>query len=216
MTRLLAAIDRINQRHPWSHNDAYSGMVVRQAKRTRREGGTTALDVGCGTGNVLRRLAPLFPQVVGIEADPETAAVAAAALAPWPNATVINASFPADSHPYDFVSMVAVLHHLPLVEGAKAARAAVAPGGRLVIVGVYREEPTDAPFSIISLVLNPIIGVLRHPLPSTRVPQHVSAPAVPATDSYQQIKEALKAELPAVRIHRTLFWRYLAIWQNHR
>ncbi|MBU4188858.1 MAG: class I SAM-dependent methyltransferase [Actinobacteria bacterium] len=216
MTRLLAALDRINQRHPWSHNDAFSGFVLRHAKRTIREGGTTALDVGCGTGNLLRRLAPLFPQVVGVEAHPETAARAAAAVLPWPTVTVVNAPFPADSHLYDFVSMVAVLHHLPLVGGIKAARAAVAPGGRLVIVGVYREEAADAPFSFISLALNPLIGLLRHPQPSVRLPQGMSAPTASATDCYQQIKEALKAELPGVKVHRTLFWRYLAIWQNQR
>ena len=81
-------------------------------------------------------------------------------------------------------------------------------------MGLYREEATDAPFLIISLVFNPLIGLLRHPRPSTRVLQNMSARAVPATDSYEQIKEALKSDLPGVRIHRTLFWRYLAIWQN--
>jgi SAM-dependent methyltransferase len=214
MTRLLCAIDRINQRHPWSHNDAYSGLVVRQAKRARREGGATALDVGCGTGNLLRRLAPLFPRAVGIEADPATAALAEAAVLPWPAATVVNASFPVDSHRYDFVSMVAVLHHFPLVAGIQAARRAVAPGGRLVIVGVYREEPTDALFSITSLVLNPIIGLLRHPWPSAQLPPNMSAPAVPATDAYSRIKNALQAGLPGAKVHRRLFWRYMATWQN--
>jgi SAM-dependent methyltransferase len=214
LTRLLTALDRINQRHPWSHNDAFSGFVLRQAQRTVREGGSTALDIGCGTGNLLRRLAPLFSQVVGIEADPETAGRAAAAVLPWPTATVVNADFPADSQVYDFVSMVAVLHHLPLTEGIRAARSAVAPGGRLVIVGAYREEAPDAPFSIISLALNPLIGLLLHPRPARRIPQNMGAPTADATDSYRQIKEALTAELPGVKARRTLFWRYLAVWQN--
>lgn len=216
MARLLDAIDGINQRHPWSHNDAYSGLVVRQAKRVRREGGTTALDVGCGTGNLLRRLAPLFSHVVGIEADPGTAALAEEAVLPWPGATVVNADFPVDSHRYDFVSMVAVLHHLPLVPGIEAARGAVSPGGRLVIVGVYREEPSDALFSIASLLLNPIIGLLRQPRPAPRLPPNMSAPAVPAADAWQRIRSALEAGLPGVKVHRALFWRYVATWQNER
>lgn len=216
MTRVLASIDRINQRHPWSHNDAYAGVVVREARRTLREGGTTALDVGCGTGNLLRRLAPLFPEVVGVEADPASAALAAAAVRAWPTASVVNASFPANTHRYDFVSMVAVLHHLPLIAGIEAARAAVAPGGRLIIVGLYREEPTDALFSISSVVLNPIVGLLKHPRPSAQLPQSMSAPTVPATDSYRRIKEALEASLPGVAVHRTLFWRYVAIWHDAR
>jgi SAM-dependent methyltransferase len=136
---------------------------VRQAIQTLRGGGTTALDIGCGTGNLLRRLAPIFPRVVGIEADSATAALAAAAVLPWPTAAVVNASSPADSQRYDFVSMVAALHHLPLLAGIEAARATVGPGGRLVIVGVYREERTDVLLSVISLVLNPIIGLMRHP-----------------------------------------------------
>lgn len=212
MARLLQAIDRANQTHPWSHNDAYSWHVMRQARRSRREGGTTALDIGCGTGNLLRRLARLFPHVVGIEADPATAALAASAVSPWSAATVINATFPTDSQRYDFVSMVAVLHHLPLERGIEAARAAVAPGGRLVIVGVYAEERTDALFSIISLVLNPIIGLARHPRRAARLPQNMAAPAVPATHSFRHIREALHTALPGIKVRRGLFWRYIATW----
>lgn len=187
---------------------------MRHAKRALHEGGTVALDVGCGTGNLLRRLAPLFPRVVGIEADPDTAGRAAAAVLQWPAATVVNANFPADSRIYDFVSMVAVLHHLPLKEGVQAARAAVAPGGRLVIVGVYREEASDALLSIISLALNPLIGILLHPRPASQLPPAMSAPTAQATDSYRDIRTALSAELPGVKVHRTLFWRYVATWQN--
>ena len=182
------------------------------AKRTLREGRTTALDVGCGTGNLLRRLAQLFPHVVGMKADPATAALATSAVSRWSSATVINAAFPADSQRYGFVSMVAVLHPLPLRGGIDAARAAVAPGRRLVIVGVYREERTDALFSIISFVLNPIIGLERSSSRAARLPENMAAPAVPATDSYRQIREALHATLPGVKVRRGLFWRYIATW----
>jgi len=212
MARLLHAIGGVTQTHPWSHNDAYSWHVMCHAKQTLREGGTTALDVGCGTGNLLGRLAQLFPRVVGMEADPATAALATSAVSPWSAATVINATFPADSQRYDFVSMVAVLHHLPLAHGIEAAGAAVAPGGRLVIVGVYREERTDALVSIISLVLNPIIGLVRSSSRAARLPENMAAPAVPATDSYRLIRAALHAARPGVKVRRGLFWRYIATW----
>lgn len=45
---------------------------------------------------------------------------------------------------------------------------------------------------------------------------NMSAPAVPATDTYRRIKNALEAGLPGAKVHRTLFWRYVAIWQNDR
>jgi hypothetical protein len=138
--------------------------------------------------------------VVGIEADPATAASAAPAVRPWPTASVVDANFQADSHRYDFVSMVAVLHHLPLLAGIKAARWAVSPGGRPVILGVYREEPTDALFSIVSLALNQIIGLLRHPPPSAQLPHNMSAPAVPATEISCR---SLEAGLSGVKVRRS-------------
>ena len=184
--RAIDGLSRVNAAHPWSHNDAYAPFVLRQAARARRDGGTSALDVGCGTGNLLLRLAHRFPEVVGIEADPATAALASAAVRTLPNASVVAASFPsADGRRYDFVSMVAVLHHLPLREGIDAVRGAVAPGGRLVIVGVYREERSDAALSIVSLVLNPIVGMISHPRRAVTLPANMAAPVAPAADPYQ-------------------------------
>lgn len=211
--RVVGWLNRVNQAHPWSHNDAYAGFVLRRAARTLREGGTSALDIGCGTGNLLRRLAERFPHVLGIEADPITAELAAAAVRTLPAASVVSASFPlADGRRYDFVSVVAVLHHLPLRAGIEAVREVVAPGGRLVIVGAYREEPSDAAFSLVSLLLNPIIGLIRHPRRAEALPDNMNAPAVPASDSYREIRDALGVALPGVRVRRGLFWRYTATW----
>ncbi|WP_425460921.1 class I SAM-dependent methyltransferase [Lacisediminihabitans profunda] len=71
---------------------------------------------------------------------------------------------------YDLVTFIAVLHHLPLAETLRAARAAVRPGGRLVIVGMSRETRDDWRGSLISLLLNPLIGAVRHPGRAKSVP----------------------------------------------
>jgi len=217
VSTLVRVLDGLNRAHPWSHNDAYGGFVMRQASKARREGGSSALDIGCGTGNLLARLGRRFTNVVGIEADPATAAQAAAAVASMPSASVVRATFPVgDGRKYDFVSMVAVLHHLPLVSGIAAVRDAVAPGGRLAIVGLYREEPNDALYSLASLLLNPLVGIVVHPRPSVRLPSNMCAPTAEATDTYRAIREALRARLPGVRVHRGLFWRYTATWRAPR
>lgn len=212
--RLLGFVARINSSHPWSHNDPYSPFVVYQAWRARRAGSVTGLDVGCGTGTLLRRLARVLPAVTGLEADPTTANRARESIEGVHNADVVTGAFPADElGAFDFVSMVAVLHHVPLGLGVRAASAVVSPGGRLVIVGCYREEPgSDLLRGYASLLLNPLVGLVVHPRRASTFPANMTAPVATPTDSYEEIRDALRAALPGVKVRRGLFWRYTAVW----
>ena len=217
MGRLLEALNGFNQRHPWSHNDVHAPWVLRQADKTRRDGGVAALDIGCGAGDLLVKLSERFSRVVGVEADPATADAARRATRELPSVSVMEAEFPVDDRRYDFVSMVAVLHHLPLAQGVAAARAAVAPGGRLVIVGVSREEGrVDLALSLVSVVLNPVVGMLKHPRRAESVPVGMTAPTAPASESFDQIRAVMRERLPGVRLRRGLFWRYRAVWRDTR
>lgn len=214
---LLRLLDHINQRHPWSHNDVYAPVVVLAARRVRRAGGTSALDVGCGTGHLVAQLARELPDVTGLEADKTTADLAEVETAHLSAARIEHATFPKSlGRRFDLVSMVAVLHHMSLTEGVRAARQAVAPGGRLVVIGTYRETSSDWPLSLLSLALNPLIGLVLHPRPVRRLPQHMTAPVASATDSYGDIASVFRAELPEVSIHRGMFWRYVACWHAPR
>lgn len=217
MGKTIDGLNRFNRAHPWSHNDAYASWVLRQAKKTRRSGGRVALDVGCGSGNLLCRLAERFSHVVGVDADSTMTSLARAATSSLPNVEVVHGEFPFDDETYDFVSIVAVLHHLPLVEGIDAARAAVAPGGRLAIVGLSGEEDRiDRTLSLVSLVLNPVIGLIRHPRRAVTTPTAMVAPTAPSTELYSDIHAALQERLPGVRMRRRLFWRYTAVWHAPR
>lgn len=211
-TRILRTLSRINEAHPWSHNNAYAPFVLYQAWRARRTGAVTGLDVGCGTGDLLRRLARVLPQASGLEPDPATAEKASAATRGLENATVVSGSFPTtEPSRYDFVSMLAVLHHLPLEDGIRAAKESLKPGGRLVIVGCF-EGPAAQWSEVLSLGFNPLVGLLLHPRRATRIPECMTAPTAKATDSFERIRDALVSSLPGVRIRRGLFWRYTAVW----
>jgi 2-polyprenyl-3-methyl-5-hydroxy-6-metoxy-1,4-benzoquinol methylase len=213
--RLLEGLARFNAEHPWSHNDAYSAWVLWHARKVRRRGGSSALDVGCGTGNLLRKLAGVFEDVTGIEPDSETASRARANLAGIDSALVREESFravPVDQPRYDLVTFVAVLHHLPLVQTLRAARSLVRPGGRLVIVGLARESPSDLPWSVASTLLNPIVGAIRHPRRTHARPDNMTAPTAEPRDTFERIVNAVQTEIPGAKIRRSLFWRYTAVW----
>lgn len=210
---LLAAIARVNAAHPWSHNDAYAGFVLRHARGVRRRGGDTAVDVGCGTGNLLSALSKVFPTVIGIEPDPDAAAAAARRFT-GAAVQIENRRFgsePRDA--YDLIAFVASVHHMPLRVTLEDARAALRPGGRVVIVGVARETSKDALRSGASLLLNPLIGLVRHPKRATRRPAHMQAPIAHPDQTFDEIRAIASEVLPGIRMRRRLFWRYTASWQ---
>lgn len=209
----LAAVARFNDAHSWSHNDAYAALVLHHARRVRAAGGTEALDVGCGTGNLVRRLAGVFPAVTGIEPDAPTAARARRTAADLANVRILTQPFD-ESHRnrYDLITFVAVLHHLPLQATLEKARELLRPGGRLVVVGISREARADLPWSIASLILNPIVGAAVHPRRSSKIPAQMTAPIATAAESFEEIALTAERILPGARLRRGLFWRYTLSW----
>lgn len=214
-TQLLTALGRISEAHPWSHNDAYSSWILWHARRIRRRGAIRALDAGCGTGNLLKKLAREMGEVTGIEQDPETARRARRNVAAVRSVVVREESFdltPCENPCYDLVTLVAVLYHLPLAPALDAARSLIRPGGRMLIVGLARETSSDLPWSVASLFLNPLIGVIRHPRRVAISPENMTAPTTDPRETFEQIKATAQRMLPGVKMRRSLFWRYTAVW----
>jgi SAM-dependent methyltransferase len=99
----------------------------------------TLLEVGCGPGSVLRRLATLVPtgRVVGVEPDPELATAARAAV---PGADILAGTaerLPLPDAAVDVAVIRFVLQHLedPLAAVQELARV-VRPGGVVVAIEV--------------------------------------------------------------------------------
>ncbi len=211
--RLLSKLGRFSDEHPWSHNDAYASFVLWHARRVGR--GAAVLDVGCGTGTLLRRLARSAKSVVGLEPDARTAAQARVNVNGLRNVTVRDEPFDftiRDEPRYDLVTFVASLHHLPLVPALEAARSMLRPGGRLVIVGLARETSRDLPWSIASLLLNVGVGVFLHPRRAEEPPESMTAPTTMPLLTFGEIHAVARQVLPGIKMRRSLFWRYRAVW----
>jgi SAM-dependent methyltransferase len=115
----------------------------------------------------------------GLEPDPATARAAAERFADDPAVTIVRGGF-ADRDPHrrwDAITLVAVLHHLPLVPTLRELRGCLAPGGRLGVVGCYREAgPADLLADLPAVVANPIVGLVKHPARADAPPVHMTAP----------------------------------------
>ncbi len=139
LARARRWLDRVGARHPWNHNEHFHGWVLRNLPARRR----AAVDVGCGMGVLAGKLAPHFACVPGIDADAGMAAAARARLAHDPQVTVSHCRFEqfasaARDSEADLITMVAVLHHLDLDDTLARIPALLAPGGRLLVVGLAR------------------------------------------------------------------------------
>lgn len=135
--RVLQALQRFNDAHPWSHNAHYHPWLLRQLPRRFDR----ALDVGCGAGDLARLLATRAAQVHGVDSDPQIIAGARELTGPdTPVTFTVADARSLEVATYDVITCVAVLHHLPLPETLARFRRQLAPGGTLVIVGCARED----------------------------------------------------------------------------
>jgi SAM-dependent methyltransferase len=213
-------LDQVNARHPWNHNEHFHGWILRNLPARRR----AAVDVGCGMGVLAGKLAPHFTRVTGIDADEAMTAAASARLARDPAVTIRRCGFEefASAAGYgeaDLITMVAVLHHLDLDTTLARIPGLLAPGGRLLVVGLARVSSLpDLAADLISAAVNPVMGLIRHPRPARQAEGPAAGqPVMPVRDpatTLAEITAAARASLPGATVRRRLFFRYTLRWDK--
>lgn len=195
----------------WNHNTAYHPWILRVLGRRSR-----VLDVGCGDGLLLERLAPNADTLVGLEPDPDTADRARTRVAGLPSVEVVGADFLTyrPAAPFDGVVFVASLHHLGLAPGLERAKDLLAPGGVLVVVGLARDSSlADLVRGALSVPVNRAIGRWRHEQ------NDIGVPVAEPTETYADLRRTVRSLLPGAHWRHGLHYRYLLTWTappNHR
>jgi len=213
-------LDRVNARHPWNHNEYFHGWILRSLPARRR----AAIDVGCGTGVLAGKLTLQFARVTGIDANASMAAAASARLARDPGVTIRRCRFEefaaaAGDGEADLITMVAVLHHLDLEDTLARVPGLLAPGGRLLVVGLARVNSLpDLAVELLSAAANPVMGLIKHPRPARPLAGSAAGqPVMPVKDpatTLAEITAAARARLPGATIRRRLFFRYTLCWDK--
>jgi len=101
----------------------------------------SALDVGCGDGVLLPKLAQRAKQVTGIDVSPEMIS-RAIENADRANVRCIVGdflSYPLPAGGCDFIAAAAVLHHMPLEPALIRCSELLRRGGVLAVVGLARK-----------------------------------------------------------------------------
>jgi len=204
----VSRLAAFNSRHPWSHNEHFHGWLLRHLPERRGR----ALDVGCGRGELVAALASRIEQVDGVDVDESMTTVAAKRFAGQSSITIRRMPFEEVRGSFDVITMVAVLHHLDLASALTHTQELLNPGGRLLVIGLPKiVGAPDLIWDLPSIVLNPIVGLLKHPKPAA-ANQPPPFPVAEPTMSYAAIKDTARQLLPGAKLRRRLFFRYTLEW----
>jgi ubiquinone/menaquinone biosynthesis C-methylase UbiE len=198
----------------WNHNVHYQPVILNAVP----PGCRTALDVGCGDGLLVSRLAERCAKVTGIDRDPQMIATArtqqarshqarshqARARITFIEADFLDYPFPQES--FDFVCANTSLHHMDFTAALTTMARLLRPGARLAVIGLAADKSladllAAAPALPVDLLYRAIY------------PRGESgAPIMDPDHSWREVRAAAREALPGVRYRRHLLWRYSLLW----
>ena len=201
----------------WTQNNHYHNFLLRFVPSRCAE----AFEIGCGTGAFSRRLAERSTQVTAIDLSSEMIRVARSRSAQFANidfqvADIMSCNLPAAR--FDCIATIATLHHVPMREAIIKLKAALKPGGMLLILDLYQLEGlSDAIRNLIAMGVSGSLRLLHNG--RLKPPREVRAAWEEhgKTDSYPTMKEVreLCAEiLPGAIVRKHLLWRYSIVWEH--
>ena len=198
----------------WNRDAAYHPWIVRIAA----EHAGDVLDVGCGDGLLVSRLAAVSRSVVGIDRDPAAIAEARTRLRAVPKTDAVGAEFGSEwglaPDSYDVITMVSVLHELALVPTLERAVSLLKPGGTLIVIGetapqTWLDRVVDGASAIWSGALEALYswrGRYR--------PEFTSSQPVAPSYSLADVTDACALLLPGAELRRGLLGRYCLKWSK--
>jgi 2-polyprenyl-3-methyl-5-hydroxy-6-metoxy-1,4-benzoquinol methylase len=193
----------------WNHNTAFHRELVARLAST----GGRILDVGCGDGLLLQRLASAATEVVGIDSDPSAITRARHRLRGVPNSRLIVGdvltSGALDTLSFDAITCVATLHHMPLSDALLRFRQLLRPNGTLIVVGLAANtSPLDWMLSGAQLLPLRLISRLRHES------DDVGVVTAQPKESLREIRAASRTSLPGAVVRRRFYYRYTLAWRK--
>ena len=197
----------------WTHNGHYHQVILDAIPA----GCTTALDVGCGTGGLTRRLRAAGPRVTGIDRDEPCIRVARAHAGAAGLRYLVGdiARAPLQPGSFDLVTSIAMVHHMDAELALRQMAGLLRPGGVLAVVGLARDStPADYARDVPAMAgtqLHRLADASRRAVRQSP-PPHVPPLVWPPPLSYRQMRALAERLLPGVRYRRHLYWRYSLVW----
>lgn len=204
-------------RDEWNHNNHYHQFLLKQLPDQCQ----TVLDLGCGTGQFSRMLAERADEVIAIDLSPKSIQIARQRSQQFNNinyrvADISQEEFPAKY--FDTVLSIATFHHLSIKQLVPKLKAALKPGGVLIVLDLFE------PHNFVDTLSDAIAVPLNCWFLKTKNKNFSSNPEAIAamkehlrTDqflNFSQAKTIYTSLLKTAKVRRHLFWRYSVVWHK--
>jgi SAM-dependent methyltransferase len=178
-----------------------------------------ALEIGCGTGRFTRALATRVPHVTAIDLSAEMIRVARTRVAAGNVDFVVGDALELTPRLGAFACVVtlATFHHLPQDAAADCLKAAVAPGGTLILHDLWR----------VGTLADRLLDGVRLPVKAVRLLQ-LGAPLTYTRAERAAWREHERDDVhltmdevgvlrqrhfPHATVHKHFLWRYTLVWR---
>ena len=199
----------------WNHNVYYQPLILGAVP----PGCGSALDVGCGDGQLACLLAERCRDVTGVDCDHQMIALARERARDVRNVAFIDAEFPAfpfEEASFDFIASNTAIHHMNFEAALMAMNRLLRPGGRLAIVGLARNATThDYLPDLMGAPLNLGLGLTHATLRAAhREDRSPRFPIKEPTMTWDEVRIKALRLLPGVQYRRHLLCRYSILWRK--
>jgi ubiquinone/menaquinone biosynthesis C-methylase UbiE len=207
-----------------TQNEHYATFLLRHLPSNCRD----VLEIGCGTGSFARLLAKRSQSVLAIDLSPEMIRIARESSTEFPNiefelADVRERVLPVES--FDCIATIATLHHLPFREMLLKMKAALNPGGVLLVLDLFEADRNllrpEGLFDTLSNFLAIPVSVSLRLIHQGRLLPRREVRAAWAEherhDIYptmREVRELCAEILPGAKVRKHLLWRYSIVWEK--
>jgi SAM-dependent methyltransferase len=219
MSNIQSDFDRIALVSPDGelHNEHYHDFLLSQLPARCDQ----VLEIGCGTGTFAGALAARSNHVLGVDLSPEMIRLAREKFKHLANLEFQVADicdWEVEPEDFDCIASIATLHHLPFREVLVNMKAALKPGGVLLILDLYEPRGlSDWLLNFPALSVSTTLRLIHHRRLRPRREVRAAWAAHEAHDLYPTMNEvrSICADLlPGAKVKKHLLWRYSIVWHK--
>jgi 2-polyprenyl-3-methyl-5-hydroxy-6-metoxy-1,4-benzoquinol methylase len=200
----------------WDHNQQYQNYLLKNVPPNC----TCILDVGCGTGELTKKLAPYSTEIIGIDVS-ENMINEALKRNNDKKINYINVSvekyLEETDKKFDVIISIAALHHMDEGKILETMKNKLTKNGRIIILDLVKGGIIDYIAALIAVPLSIILRLKNNGGLRVSKEQREAWEGHFHYDKYLTIKEAksiARKKLGKAKVKKHLFWRYSIVYKN--